>query len=87
MTIGIFLILMLSYNVYVEDKAKEKVMAISEVSKQVSVGQIKSISIIGTDLTVKTLQDEEFKSQKDYSESLENTLSKYGVTSEQLQKI
>lgn len=87
LTIAIFVLLMLTYNVYQEDKQKEKVVAISELSKQILASEIKSITIIGTELQVQNIKDEKYKSQKDASESLETTLSKYGVSALDLQKI
>lgn len=86
-TIAIFLVLIFGYQTYSKITTKPTSIAISELSKEVSAGSIKSISVIGTDLKIKDIKDKSLISKKDFSESLETTLSKYGVTDTQLQNV
>lgn len=87
LTVAIFVLLMFVFGEFMISGDKPKEISTSEISKQIIAGEIKSISIVGADLKIINVRDEEFTSKKDASESLENTLSKYGVTGEQLQKI
>lgn len=67
--------------------AEPKELAISELSTLVLNGEIKSISVVGSQLSVVDQRDQKFVSKRDVSESLETTFSKYGVSSEQLQAV
>jgi cell division protease FtsH len=87
LTVGVLLFLIFAYNSYESYAVKPKEIAISELSKQIILGEIKSVSVVGTELNILNIKDEKLISKKDYSDSLENTLSKYGVTGEQLQNI
>ena len=86
-TIAIFLFLIFAYNSFVGLENKPKNIAISELARQVGAGEVKDISIIGSELNITNKNDEKFVSQKDVSESLETVLSRYGVTSENLQNV
>jgi cell division protease FtsH len=87
LTVAIFVLLMFVFSGFWGDGEKPKEISTTEISKQIIAGEIKSITVVGADLKIMNIRDEEFISKKDVSESLENTLSKYGVTGEQLQKI
>ena len=86
-TICIFLFLIFAYKSFVNFTAKPKEIAISELAKEILAGEIKSIAVVGTDLKIKNTSDESLISKKDYSESLETTLSKYGVEGANLQGV
>jgi cell division protease FtsH len=86
-TVGIFLVLIFLYRGYVSFTEEPKELAISELSTLVLNGEIKSISVIGSELNVVDQRDQKFVSKRDVSESLETTFSKYGVSSEQLQAV
>ncbi len=87
LTICFFLLLIFTFNVYSNYSIKPKEIAISDLSKQIVAGEVKSINVVGTELSILNIKDEKLISKKDVSDSLENTLSKYGVTGEQLQKV
>jgi cell division protease FtsH len=86
-TVAIFLILIFAYNAIVSYEGRPQNLAISEVAKRVSAGDVKSISVVGSQLTIKTSDDKEFVSQKDPAESLETVLSRYGATPDNLKNI
>jgi cell division protease FtsH len=87
LTVAIFVLLMFAYNVFFGSKTEPKEISISALSQKVISGEVKSISVVGSDLKIVDQSETELVSKKDVSESLENTLSKYGVTGEQLQKV
>jgi cell division protease FtsH len=86
-TICVFLVLIFAYDHFFGLSKKPKEIAISELSKEIRSSNIKSISVVGSELNIVNTNNEKLTSQKDFSESLETTLSKYGVTSEELQKV
>lgn len=86
-TVLIFLVLIFVYDSYVGYKTKPVEIAISELGQKVSNGEIKSIAVVGSDLKIVDNNDAKLISKKDISESLETTLSKYGVTPENLKSI
>jgi cell division protease FtsH len=86
-TVGIFMIMILAYDAIVSYKNKPEEIAISQVGQKVLAGEIKSISVSGTDLKIIDSSDKEFSSRKDVAESLETTLSRYGVTADNLKSI
>lgn len=86
-TICIFLVLIFSFGYFFNTDKNVKDVALSELAKQVLVGEIKSISVTGDDLQIVKTDNSKEKSQKDSSETLETVLSKYGVTGEQLKNL
>jgi cell division protease FtsH len=87
MTIAIFLFLIFAYNTFVNFDNRPTEIAISEVARKVSVGEVKSISVVGNELTLVSTSDEKFVSQKDISESLETVLTRYGVSIDNLKNV
>jgi cell division protease FtsH len=87
MTIAIFLFLIFAYNTFVGLDSKPQNIAISELARQVGAGEVKDISIIGSELKITNNNNVKFVSQKDVSESLETVLSRYGVTSDNLKNV
>lgn len=86
-TVCIFLLLIFAYKSFVGITEKPKEISISELAKGVLAGEVKSISVVGTELKIVNVNDEKFVSKKDFSESLETTLSKYGVEGFDLQGV
>jgi cell division protease FtsH len=86
-TIAIFAVLMMGYEYFASGKTKTTELPISEIARQVSVGEIKSITVYGNNIEVVNTKDEKIKSQKDLSASIEESLVSYGVTAEKLQAV
>ena len=80
----IFAVLILIYSFLVGDTTKKESVSISEVASAISAGQVSSIDISGNDLVVKYTDDTEKKSSKESDAALSQTLTAYGVTTEQL---
>lgn len=80
-TLLVFAIITALYSVIVEGDSKKDVdtIALSEVARLVQVGEIKSITIDESDLTVVKNDETKLKSKKEASASLVETLSSYGV--------
>lgn len=87
MTIAVFLILIFSYNSFIGYQTRPTNIAISDLANKISLGEIKSITVIGDQLQITNVKDEKLISQKDLSESLETVLSKYGISPENLKTI
>jgi cell division protease FtsH len=67
--------------------SKKETVALSEVARLVSAGEVKSIVVSDQDLTVTKADDTIVKSKKEPDASLVETLDAYGVKSDQLSNI
>ncbi len=84
------LIFMLITALYLAFSDKSKPTAnipISELASSVSKGEVKSILVEGSKLTITLNNDEVKKSKKELESSLSETLSNYGVSKESLEKV
>lgn len=80
----IFMLISAAYIVVTGGMSESKDVSISEVAKQVSAGEVKSIEVAGDKLTVHLKDDSTLTSKKEIEASLSETLKNYGVTSEKL---
>ena len=80
----IFMLISAAYIVVTGGMSESKDVSISEVAKQVSAGEVKSIEVAGDKLTVHLKDDSTLTSKKEIEASLSETLKNYGVTTEKL---
>jgi cell division protease FtsH len=74
------------YSLLSENKTKEKV-SISEVARSIRAGEVKEINVRINNIEVTYLDDTVKTSVKETSSSIAETLSFYGITEEELNKI
>ncbi len=68
-------------------KAKPTDIGISDLVSKVEAGEVKSIDVEGNSLDIKNQKDEEFLANKESAQSLNEILTGYGVTAEQLKAV
>jgi cell division protease FtsH len=79
-TVFIFLILMTVYSFLTESATKVPVISISQLSSDVSASLVSKITVVGDDLEVTYVKDNEVKkSKKEEGTALTDTLVNYGV--------
>lgn len=83
----IFFILVTGFNSLINWNSKTIELPISEVARLVQVGEVKKITVYGSEVEVTNQKDEKIKTQKDAGTSMEETLGAYGVTPVELQKV
>ncbi len=83
----IFLMLVTAYSLIVENKSDIPTIPLSEVAADVTAGKIEKIVVEGESLDLFYAGGEEKKSIKEEGAALSETLSNYGVTSDQLSKV
>lgn len=86
-TVAIFLVLIFAYTGISSYEKATTNIAISELAREVQAGDIKTISVVGSSLTITDKDGKKLTSQKDQSESLETVLTRYGVTPETLKAV
>jgi len=87
-TVLIFLILIFGYQALVSENKNTRDVSISEVAKLAINGEIKSINVKNnTDLEIVNTKDEKLLSKKELNSSIEEVMSKYGVSAANLQNI
>lgn len=83
----IILILAIAYS-YVGPQANKAIdVSLSTLASDVRGGLVKEISVSGNQLTAKYTDDTEKKAKKESDAALSETLSRYGVTGEELSKV
>jgi cell division protease FtsH len=82
----IFFVLITGFNGLMNWSSKTTELPISEVARLVQTGEVKKITVYGSQVEVINSKDEKIITQKDNAAPLEETLSQYGVTTEMLQK-
>lgn len=82
----IFMLITATYLVLSPDREAIPEIPISDLSKSVSVGDVKSILVEGDKLTITYKNDEIKTAKKEVGSSLSQTLFNYGVTSDALTK-
>lgn len=87
LTLLIFMLIVGLYSAVIEQRAKIEEISISELAENVVSGAVKSVTISGDNLAIIYLDDKEKKSRKETGSSLSETLSNYGVTTEELKGI
>ncbi|MDP3958020.1 MAG: ATP-dependent zinc metalloprotease FtsH [bacterium] len=81
----VFMLITSLYSVITETTGgKIEEIAVSEVAKHVTAGEVKKITVEGEKLTILLNDETELKSKKEREASLSETLSNYGVTAAQL---
>jgi cell division protease FtsH len=83
----IFFVLITGFNGLMNWSSKTTELPISEVARLVQTGEVKKITVYGSQVEVINSKDEKIITQKDNAAPLEETLSQYGVTAEMLQKV
>ncbi len=84
-TLLLFAIITVLYSMVTGVSPKETdVVGLSEVSRMVTAGEVKSITISGQDLTVTKSDDTVVRSKKEPEASLSQTLASYGVDAAKL---
>lgn len=83
----IFFVLITGFNGLMNWSSKTTELPISEVARLVQAGEVKKITVYGSQVEVLNSKDEKIITQKDNAAPLEETLSQYGVTAEMLQKV
>ncbi len=79
------LLLTFIFSNLIENKENDSSIAISEVATLVKEGKIETLSVKGTEVEVKIKDSEDLKfAKKEEGSSISETLTSYGVTSEQL---
>ena len=82
-----FLIVMSVYSLITENNKKPETISLSQVATDVQAGLVKDIKVSGNDLTLTYADSAEKKAMKDPDASLPETLTNYGVSGEQIQKV
>jgi len=82
----IFLILMSVYTLVTGNKEDEKI-SLSQVAADVKAGTVTTIEVAGNELTLTYADETQKKSMKDPDAALPETLTNYGVTSEQISAV
>ncbi|MEK7152092.1 MAG: ATP-dependent zinc metalloprotease FtsH [Patescibacteria group bacterium] len=80
----IFMVIIVAYSFLSDNKKDVAEIPLSELATQISQGKVSTIVVEGDKLNIKTVDGEEKISKKETEASLSETLSNYGVTSEQL---
>lgn len=83
----IFFVLITGLKTLINTNGKTIELPISEVARLVQSGEVKKITVYGSEIEVVNSKDEKLKAQKDLATSLEETLSSYGVAPEAMQKV
>lgn len=81
----ILILLTFLFSSFIENKEEDASIAISEVASLIKEGKVESLIVKGTEVEVDVKEEENNKfAQKEEGSSIEETLTNYGVTSEQL---
>jgi len=83
----IILILAIAYSYVGPQANKATDVSLSTLASDVRGGLVKEISVSGNQLTAKYTDDTEKKAKKESDAALSETLSRYGVTGEELSKV
>ena len=83
----IILILAVAYSYVGPSTTKATDISISTLASDVRSGQVKTISVSGNQLTATYTDESEKKAKKESDAALSETLSRYGVTGEELSKV
>lgn len=83
----IILILAVAYSYVGPSATKATDISLSTLASDVRLGQVKAISVSGNQLTATYTDETEKKAKKESDAALSETLSRYGVTGEELSKV
>lgn len=83
----VILILVTAYGAYQDEAKKITTLTLSDLVQKISVGEVTSITVSGSDLDVVGKNNQHFAAKKEIETSLSQTLLNYGVKPEVLDKV
>ena len=86
-TIIVFLLLMGAYSFITSATTKVQTISLTQVANDVKAGKVENVSISGNDVTLAYADGSHKKATKDPNQSLQETLTNYGTTPDELSKV